>query len=367
MNINRVKFFGGYRQAFGSLDQSQVDGLNFLLDQFESYPAWVDTREIADALATIKRETGDTYHPIYERGPRHYFDKYEHGHLAAELGNTEPGDGFRFRGRGFAQITGRKNYRKFGIEDNPDSALDSDKAFEILTVGMHRGLFTGKKLSDFIHGDKCDYYNARTVINGHDNATQIAGFAQKFERILNDALAPEDAITYVPQFSEPAPNPPARNDEQDYPPTPVKATGDDTATDQPQTQAPIASMSQTTTTGADGSTNSTTTQTAVTLETAPPPSFIQQVQTTVTTKLTAITTFIGGLGALGTALMDKAQDFATRNAAIIAGIALVALAIWYLKTRQDAANALTHALISTGASPDKSTVTLLKRPTSGSN
>ena len=42
---------------------------------------------------------------------------------AKNLGNTERGDGWRFRGRGFKMITGRSNYARYGVVDTPDELL----------------------------------------------------------------------------------------------------------------------------------------------------------------------------------------------------------------------------------------------------
>ena len=65
--------------------------------------------------------------------------------LATSLGNTQPGDGKRFKGRGPIQITGRANYRRFGdllgvdLVSDPGHAALPDLAFRIA------GLFWLKK------------------------------------------------------------------------------------------------------------------------------------------------------------------------------------------------------------------------------
>ena len=55
----------------------------------------------------------------------------------ADLGNTQPGDGPRYKGRGLLQLTGRANYRTYGqalgidLEGNPDQAADPPLSLRI--------------------------------------------------------------------------------------------------------------------------------------------------------------------------------------------------------------------------------------------
>lgn len=57
-----------------------------------------------------------------------------------DLGNTEPGDGKRFKGRGPIQLTGRRNYQKYGVMLNidllnfPEQATLPDVGFRIAAL-----------------------------------------------------------------------------------------------------------------------------------------------------------------------------------------------------------------------------------------
>lgn len=59
------------------------------------------------------------------------------------LGNTEPGDGYRYRGRGLFQLTGKSNFERYGrltghpeLVDNPDLANDPAIAAAIAVAYM---------------------------------------------------------------------------------------------------------------------------------------------------------------------------------------------------------------------------------------
>lgn len=188
--INRRVFFDTIRASLfgGKLTQDQVNGLTAILDYWESEEACKDDRHLAYALATTYHETDTKMQPINEYGGADYFNRrYGPGtKVGKSLGNTQPGDGARYAGRGWVQLTGRANYQKAGVKlgldllHHPELALRLDVATKILFAGMESGWFTGRKLSDYFNGGKADWVNARRIINGVDRAELIAGYGKKF-------------------------------------------------------------------------------------------------------------------------------------------------------------------------------------------
>lgn len=193
---DRKKFFDRVRDGIlgPTLDDREVNGCNAILDACKGWPiSWT-----AYALATAYHETAHTMQPIKEYGGEKYFNRMygpegANPARARRNGNTKPGDGARYCGRGYPQLTWKNNYEKMGrligvdLVGNPDLALNPDIAARIMREGMARGTFTGVSLADCLPdeiGTLEQFLKARRIINGVDRRLLIAQYALKFQEAL---------------------------------------------------------------------------------------------------------------------------------------------------------------------------------------
>lgn len=197
MTFQPRKFFDHCRETVmgPTLDNDEVSGANAILEAMDGLPiAWT-----AYALATAWHETAHTMQPIKEYGGNAYFTRMydvrgRRPALARRMGNTAPGDGPRYCGRGYVQLTWKVNYRKAGdklgvdLIGNPDLAMDRDIAAKVMRHGMREGWFTGKAFQHYLpaagRATRKQFVKARFIINGRDKAALIAGYAMEFQTAL---------------------------------------------------------------------------------------------------------------------------------------------------------------------------------------
>jgi hypothetical protein len=184
------RFFAAVRAGLlgPELSPGEVAGCNAILQICAGWPlAWS-----AYALATAYHETAHTLQPVCEAGGEAYLARmYDPDGLrpkvAARLGNSEPGDGVRYCGRGYVQLTGRTNYSRAGLEAAPERALEPDVAAQILEQGLSEGWF-GRRLRDVLPlagpATRAQFVAARRCVNGQDRAGLIADYALRFQEAL---------------------------------------------------------------------------------------------------------------------------------------------------------------------------------------
>jgi putative chitinase len=153
--------------VLGALDEAQLTAAAMVLT----------------AIATIRVETG-RFAPIGEYVSRYNtspggepFDLYD---FRDDLGNGAAGDGARYKGRGFVQLTGKANYRYFGEKVGIDLIADPDQANEPGAAAKLLAAFLKAKeirIKQALAGG--DFATARRAVNGGTHG--LADFTESYK------------------------------------------------------------------------------------------------------------------------------------------------------------------------------------------
>lgn len=196
------------RKGTTRLTDDMRSSLKGLLDVWEKFGD--DNKDrLAYVLATVRRESSGTFQPIREApkcGTDEICRERAIGRLLEERARKKgkpprenyakvDTNGQRYYGRGFLQLTLKENYRKTGkklgidLVEDPDKALDTKIAGEILVKAMLEGWYGSKKpLSYYINSSSVDWINARNNVNPNSpNKPITAGYAMDFARCLRPA------------------------------------------------------------------------------------------------------------------------------------------------------------------------------------
>ncbi len=146
-------------------------------------------------ITSYLREAAFLAQLAHESGELRYMEEIASGSAyegRKDLGNTQPGDGKRYKGRGPIQLTGRANYTKYGsllgldLVNNPTIAVTAEVGFRIagqywqlnglnpLADQQNFKLIT-KRINGGYNGldDRTKYYNrAKQVLNKNDAVTK---------------------------------------------------------------------------------------------------------------------------------------------------------------------------------------------------
>lgn len=137
-------------------------------------------------IATIRVEC-PAFKPLHEFGGTDYLNKmYD---TRTDLGNTPDldGDGAKYCGRGYIQITGHNNYQHYGslvgldLLTNPDLALDPKVAAQILALYF-------KNRGCAIAANAKNWSKVRKLVNGGTNGLKL--FLDTVNKLMAELTLP---------------------------------------------------------------------------------------------------------------------------------------------------------------------------------
>lgn len=146
-------------------------------------------------LAQVGHESGCGRYTVEIWGPTPAQTRYEG---RADLGNTQPGDGSRFRGRGLIQITGRTNYQAVADALSVDVISNPELLSKPLLAALASGWWWRRHGLNEI-ADTKDVIRATKRINGGTNGLrERQALYEAAMDVLFEEPAPPPVITPAP-------------------------------------------------------------------------------------------------------------------------------------------------------------------------
>ena len=169
--MNKDKFLSFYPRTKTAASQCYDAVQDALMEQGICTP-----NVMIGAMATVRVEVGRRFLPIREIASGQAYE------WRKDLGNTTKGDGVKYKGRGYIQLTGRSNYTYYGnklgldLVNKPDLALEVRNSARILAL-----YFKDRKVAQAC--EKKDWVRVRKLVNGGSNGltdflTTIAAYTK---------------------------------------------------------------------------------------------------------------------------------------------------------------------------------------------
>lgn len=166
--------------------EALVEPLNDTLKKFN-----INTYlRVCHFLAQVGEETGEFAY-YKEFGNQAYFTKYDNPPTSTFLGNTQPGDGYKFKGRGLLQLTGRSNYTAYKTYSGTDTVASPEllekEYFACDSAGWYwtTHTFLGKTPNEWADTDDITKVT-RSVNGGVNGLVARTAFLNKAKAVLQD-------------------------------------------------------------------------------------------------------------------------------------------------------------------------------------
>jgi putative chitinase len=159
-------------------------------DKAEQYLPLLNAAMAEVEINTPRRRAAFLAQLAHESAELRYFEEVASGEAyegRKDLGNTQPGDGKRYKGRGPIQLTGRNNYRSAGkalgldLEGTPQRAADPDVGFRV--AGW---FWKANKLNPLADAGNFDAITRR-INGGYNGKADRDAYHQRALRLLGEA------------------------------------------------------------------------------------------------------------------------------------------------------------------------------------